>query len=314
MDDTQWPIFIRCLPDSLKERKLKAFEGGGRIMRSIMMVSFITSALIAGQSKALAGTELTLFVPWAAIRPVLQIKTGSISGVVTDPNSHAVAGVTLTALLRDENDGSTLNFFSTVSDSKGCFRFAALPIGTYEIRVGSDELIKQFVKRVVVRGSENITVEFQLRFIDECNGNISYTPSISDSDRAEIVKWMVEEAITEKNRSSGSKLASDRIVVLSTENIESSWIPVIPGYKLLRLTPVEVQQKANRQGDYLYWRFDKIRIRGLCVAVTVSHVWAAATSSMETGQRTLLGERLFIYVFRKQSGKWIGKFITGTIS
>jgi hypothetical protein len=136
----------------------------------------------------------------------------------------------------------------------------------------------------------------------------------STGDRAEIVKWMIEEALTAKKKSSDSTLASDKILVLSTKNIESSWVPIIPAYKILLLTPAEIQQKANRQGDYMYWQFDEIRVSGPCVAVSLSNLWADSTSSIETGQRTLLGERLFNYVFRKQSGKWIGKFITGSIS
>ena len=281
-----------------------------------MMVGFITVALLGGQNRAVARIELTFFQS-AAAYPLVQIKTGSISGVITDPNSHAVAGATVTALRQDANAASTLRSFSAVSDSKGCFKFAALPLGTYEIRVGWAEmwpLLKQIAKVVVVRSSENTTVEFQLQFIDECDGNAPEAQSLSDSDRAEIVKWMIEEAITKKKIPSDSTLTSDKIIVLSTANIESSWVPILPGYKLLLLTPAEVQQKANRQGDYMYWHFDEIRARGSCVAVSISNVWADGTSSIETGQRTLLGESLFHYVFRKQSGKWIGKFITGSIS
>ncbi len=283
-------------------------------MRRIMMVSFITAALLGGQNLALAQIELTFFRS-PAVMPLVQIKTGSLSGVITDPNSHAVAGATVTAL-RETDAASTMKSFSTVSDSKGCFGFEALPIGIYEIQVGSDEiwLIRQITKQVVVRNLENTTVAFHLRFIDECDGNEPVAQSLSDSDRAEIVKWMIEEAITEKKIPSDSTLASDRSVVLSTANIESSWVPIIPGHKVLLLTPAEVQKRANRQGDYMYWQFDKIRPRGPCVAVSLSNLWADGTSSIETGKRTLLGESLFNYVFRKQSGKWIGKFISGSIS
>lgn len=81
-------------------------------MRRIMMVSFITAALLGGQSRAVSQIELTFFRS-AAVMPLVQPKTGSISGVTTDPKSHAVAGADVTALRQDANAASTLTLFSS---------------------------------------------------------------------------------------------------------------------------------------------------------------------------------------------------------
>jgi len=279
-----------------------------------MMVSLIAAVLLGGQNRGVGQVELAF--SRSLVTSLLQVKTGSISGVITGPNPNVVEGATLTALLRNPNSDSTLKSFSTVSDEKGCFRFAALPVGIYEIRVGTDEIIKHLATRVVVRSAENTKVEIQLRFIDECDGNFPEIRSLSDSDRAEIVKWIIEEAIAGQQTVmfSNPTLASDKIIILSTAKIESIWVPSIAGHNFLLLKPEEIQNRANRKGDYMYWQFDQIRPRGSCVVVSISHVWAEGTSSIETGQRTPLGESLFIYVFRRQSGKWIGKVISGSIS
>jgi hypothetical protein len=286
-------------------------------MRRIMVFSLISVALLLeGTNQAEAQIELTHFRS-ASLSPLVQPKVGSISGIITDPKSHAVAGADVTVLRRDSNAASTLRSFSAITDRKGCFRFAALPIGTYEIRVGWAEmwpLAKPIAKVVVVRSSRNTAVEVQLRFIDECDGNAVEAQSLTVSDRAEIVKWMIEEPITKQTRSSGSTLASDKIVVLSLANIDSSWLPIVTGYKLLPMTTAEIQQMANREGDFMYWQFDKIRAKGSCVAVSISNVWVDGISSLETGKRTRLGESDYYFVFHKQSGKWIGKVITGSIS
>jgi hypothetical protein len=285
-------------------------------MRRVMMMSLIAAASFGGQNRAAVQVRLHPFQP-ASVTNVVQLKTGSISGVISDPNLHPVAGATVTAV-RDTEAASTLKSFSTVSDSKGCFRFEALPIGTYEIQFGSDEiwLMKRIVKQAMVRSSQNTTVDLQLQFIDECDGNAAEAQSLSDSDRAEIVKWMLEEALTNRKIPSYVTLASDKKnIVLSTANIESSWVPEIPGHRLLLLTPAEVQKRAtNGRVDYMYLEFDKIRARGSCVAVSIHNLWADGTSSIETGKKTFLGEGSLYYVFRKQSGRWIGKFITGRIS
>jgi hypothetical protein len=93
-------------------------------MRHIMLVGFITAALLGGQNRAVARSELTFL---AAVKPVVQLKTGSLSGVITDPIAHAVAGATVTALRRDASAASTLRSFSVVSDGKGVSDLQLLP-------------------------------------------------------------------------------------------------------------------------------------------------------------------------------------------
>src|SRR3981081_1791037 len=62
---------------------------------------------------------------WAGI-------TGSISGVISDPNGGVIAGATVTAI---ETQTGVKTEITT--DSKGFYNFPSLPIGTYNIEVPS---------------------------------------------------------------------------------------------------------------------------------------------------------------------------------
>src|SRR5713226_3466243 len=62
---------------------------------------------------------------WAGI-------TGSISGVVSDPNGGVIVGATVTAIETQTGVKSEIT-----TDSKGFYNFPSLPIGTYDVEVRS---------------------------------------------------------------------------------------------------------------------------------------------------------------------------------
>jgi hypothetical protein len=72
----------------------------------------------------------------------------------------------------------------------------------------------------------------------------------------------------------------------------------------------QIQRKADREGDFLYTSFPEIRIRGACIAVTVANTWAVGRRS----RMVYLSGGGYNYEYRKQSGKWVGKFVSGWIS
>ena len=61
--------------------------------------------------------------------------TAAITGSVTDPAGAAISGATVTA--RDVERGTTT---TNQTNESGVFNFPRLPIGSYEVRVGSKGL------------------------------------------------------------------------------------------------------------------------------------------------------------------------------
>ena len=244
-----------------------------------------------------------------------QLGRGSLSGVVIGPDSRALAGAAITASLRDGNTAVTTRSFSAVTDGNGGFNFGALPAGAYEVQVESPEtwLMTKTTQQVVVSEREATAVEIRLEFIAECRGD--EPQSLSDADRTEIVRLMLEEALVGKKIPSYVTLTSaGKNVPAATANIEAGWLPAIPGYHLTLLTSAEIRRRADGHGDFMYLEFDPIKASGSCVGISLSNFWAISAASIEAGRTTLLGEGRLNYIFRKERGKWVGKFISGWIS
>lgn len=87
-----------------------------------------------------------------------QLPTAAILGTVKDTSGASVAGATLTARNVDTNQTRT-----TVSDAAGAYRFAALPVGNYEVRAertGFAAVVRSGLTLVV---SQQAVVDFTLQ-------------------------------------------------------------------------------------------------------------------------------------------------------
>ena len=81
-------------------------------------------------SKQLRVISLLLGMAGGASFALAQLPTATILGVVRDASGAVVPGATLTA--RQVETGQTR---TAVSSGDGSYRFSALPVGSYEVRV-----------------------------------------------------------------------------------------------------------------------------------------------------------------------------------
>jgi hypothetical protein len=241
-------------------------------------------------------------------------KSGAMSGTIVGPEPNSAAGILVSASLQEPDPGFSIKTFTARSDDKGHFEFRSLPIGSYQLEVLPKDkwLFKQTVMPVTVRDSQRTTIDVRFQFIDQCEGKKA--EELTSADKAAIIKFMLEEAVTRKKIPSYPHLVSDRRVILSTKNIEASQTFDVPGFELLLLSASEIQARANRRGDLMYLEFNQIEIRGSCVAVSLWNLWADGTSTIETGPKVLMGEASMNYVFYKRAGTWTGEFVTGSFS
>ena len=246
--------------------------------------------------------------------PVAQEKRGSISGTIVGLDSRIVPGAKISVVRRKEERGNNADEFTKHSDEKGAFKFESLPIGNYELEVIPPDmlLLRKFTTSITVRDSENTTAEIRLQRLQQCDGET--LRDLTQTDQAEIVRFMLDEALTKKEIPSYRNLVVGNEAILSTKNIDSQRPSNPPDLKLLLLSPEDVQRRANQKGDLMYLEFEKIKIEGSCVAVQLCNFWADGTSTIETGKKTFLGEGCLYYVFHKQPGKWAADFVTGWIS
>ena len=87
-----------------------------------------------------------------------QLPTAAILGVVRDPSGAVVPGVALTA--RNVETGQVRQ---TVSGADGGYRFAALPVGNYEIRVENPGFQSEVRSGLTLTVAQEIVVNFVLQ-------------------------------------------------------------------------------------------------------------------------------------------------------
>jgi outer membrane receptor protein involved in Fe transport len=86
-----------------------------------------------------------------------QTSRGTVSGVVTDPNGAVIAGAEVTVT----NTATTVSR-STVTNGEGVYRFEAVDLGTYSVRIVAPNFGSVLTNDVVVNANQTSTVDAQL--------------------------------------------------------------------------------------------------------------------------------------------------------
>jgi len=102
---------------------------------------------------------------------------------------------------------------------------------------------------------------------------------ITNEDMPEIIKQTLETALVDGDIPAYSLIKDNESIVLSTENIDLSLIPKLHGVNFTFLSRVEIQEKADREGDFLYLRFRQLKIEDLRVLVSLDNTWAVSKDS-----------------------------------
>jgi len=135
--------------------------------------------------------------------------------------------------------------------------------------------------------------------------------SLSDEDRAELIRLTLERALIEQEIPDYGLLEDPANVVLSTENIDAALVPELPGVSLELLTPDEIQARADEQGDFLYLRFDRLEADSAEeVSVSLSNSWAVGADS----DNVYLSGGGFTIEYTKTGESWTGEVTETWIS
>ena len=86
-----------------------------------------------------------------------QINQGTLEGTVLDPSGAVVAGATLTAT--NTANGAT---FNSESNSEGLYRFALLPVGTYDVKISKQGFSGTTQKGVQISVGAKLNLDVKL--------------------------------------------------------------------------------------------------------------------------------------------------------
>jgi hypothetical protein len=132
--------------------------------------------------------------------------TGDIEGIVIGASGNAVSGAKAT--ITSEGTNSRLDF---ITDERGHFIAALLPVGTYEVRVEAADL-GTYVERVVVKSAERTSLTIDLRF-RAAPGRVDVTEALVqlvNKTDAQLTMSLEEEQVR------GLPLATRDPIVLAT--------------------------------------------------------------------------------------------------
>ncbi len=118
-------------------------------------------------------------------------------------------------------------------------------------------------------------------------------------------------ALVKKEIPDYNQIEKQQLFLLSTENIKSELVPKIKGIKLILLEPKEIQERADKKGDLIFYlHFKKFKVEGSKVLVYLDNIPMYASNFT---QRFLLGGG-FTVEFQKKDGKWVGIIPSSWIS
>lgn len=134
---------------------------------------------------------------------------------------------------------------------------------------------------------------------------------LSEEDRAELIRLTLERALIDQEIPDYGLIEDPQNIVLSSENIDPGLVPELEGVNLIVMTPEEIQQKANEEGDFLYLHFDEITVHSADkVTVSLSNSWAVA----EDSETAYLSGGGFTIEYTRDGDGWTGEVTSEWIS
>lgn len=101
---------------------------------------------------------LTCLVALSAISMIAQTSRGNVSGTIRDPNGAIVPGAEVTLI----NTDTTVER-STVTNDEGLYRFEAVDLGTYSVRVSAPNFSTALQSGVTVAANQTTTIDAELQ-------------------------------------------------------------------------------------------------------------------------------------------------------
>ncbi|MBU1717420.1 MAG: hypothetical protein KKG70_17640 [Proteobacteria bacterium] len=133
---------------------------------------------------------------------------------------------------------------------------------------------------------------------------------ITAKDITEVMRLTLERALAAQEIPDYDLIEDTANIVLSSENVNPSLLPQISGVTLTLLSPEQIQEKADRQGDFLYLRFKEITVEDSKIIVSLESAWAIGKNSTTA----YLSGGGFTVEYHRKDGKWVGEVTVTWIS
>lgn len=135
-------------------------------------------------------------------------------------------------------------------------------------------------------------------------------PQQEEADKQIIAQMSLEWAVLDKNISDYNLIEDKNHLVLSTRNINKGYNFSLENITISILTPEEIRQKSEAEGDYLYLEFEKMDISSRKATVKLNNIWAQNETSRKTIAYLSGGGATIPFI--KVGGNWVRQDVTET--
>lgn len=102
---------------------------------------------------------------------------------------------------------------------------------------------------------------------------LTFLPSLTGSTKSVMIKKALEEALISKEIPDYNLIKDPQKVILSLDNIDKSMIPTLSGIEIIPIEQDKLQEKADKEGDFLYLRFTEFEIGHFNSTVSLDNGW-----------------------------------------
>ena len=149
---------------------------------------------------------------------------------------------------------------------------------------------------------------------EEVGGTGHATPDLGQEDAEAIIGLTLERALVDREIPDYDFALEGRDwIILSTENLDGADALVpgeMGGVRLVLLSPREIQEKADTEGDFMYLSFLAPVVEDDKIEISLANSWAVARDS-GTGY---LSGGFFTLEYTKVEGEWSGTLLAIAMS
>jgi hypothetical protein len=248
---------------------------------------------------------------------------GTITGTLTDDKGF-VSNAKLT--LKPKQKSGVFSNWSRTTTSRfdGTFKFIALPLGTYYVKI-ENNCVKARKNDIEIKPAETVNIEIKIGSEDcvqkealetakwkLCQENTSQNNiDLNKSDKSEIFRELLKNADEEYKIPDYDILANQPAgIVMSAEDADKNWLKQITNPRMTILNPTEIKAFAKKRKEDIMVLFFDARPIGNCVKVSIG-------TGVIIGKKS---KKIYLsgggcgYTFQKEAGKWVGKQDTCIIS
>lgn len=290
----------------MPDRQLFTVLKNPKIMRKLKSIISIYFILIVGVNVAAAQQEY-----------------GTLKGSVADDlGSVANATITLRPIAKRGYHRNQDKITTTKSD--GTFTFDSISFGTYKLNI-ENKCVTARKDEIEIKSSRTVNIEIKIGSEDCVQKEAQETAKwktcelsdaknnieLNDSDKRDIFRELLRNADEEYKIPDYDILVNQTAgIIMLAENADKEWLKQTPDSRITPLKLAEIKAFAKKRKEDILVLLYSSKSNGNCVKANIGTGWVIGKKS----NRIYLSGGGCSYIFRKESGKWVGKQESCSIS